>query len=357
MDNLPQPENNCKFVCELCDFKCCKQSDFNRHLITNKHVKNANSNINKCILCDYTCLNNKNYIKHLAVCKNKKYAGVKIIFCEICNVDCCKPSAYKQHLLTRKHKQAESNIKSFICLCGKAYKDNSGLWRHKKKCISINKTENDDSLNKEQIEKIDNLTNMVTNLVEKSSIINNNVVNTVNNVNNVTNITAKFNLNMYLNKECKDAMNIMDFANSLQIKMKELEDVGRLGYATGISNIIIRGLKDLEVNKRPIHCSDIKRETLHIKDKDIWEQDKDNALFITAIKKVARKNMMKVYDWKAENPDFNDLQSKTIDKYTQILIEATGPCTEEEKEKGFNKIIRTVAKEVTIDKPLAIGHG
>jgi len=174
---------------------------------------------------------------------------------------------------------------------------------------------------------------------------------TINNTNNNnTTNNNKFNLNIFLNEKCKDAMNIMDFANSLEIGLKELEDVGTLGYATGIGNIIIRGLKDLDVYKRPIHCSDLKRESMHVKDKNMWILDKDKTLLDTAIKRVARKNILKVQDWKQANPEYSELNSKTMDKYGQILIEATGSFEPEEKEKDLNKIIRIIAKEVVIDK-------
>ena len=277
--------------------------------------------------------------------------------CNKCNYTCSKQSLWNKHILTAKHLNVDLCLpkiseKKYICECGKEYKYKQSIHVHKKKCS------NNIILEKNQ------LTNVVVELIKQNQefkdllIEQNNKIlelsqktNNIqfNNSNNNT-INNKFNLNFFLNEQCKDAMNIMDFANSLEIKIKELEDVGTLGYATGISNIIIRGLNALDIHKRPIHCSDLKREIIHIKDKDIWEQDKEKQLFITAIKKVARKNMMKVVDWKTENPDFNDLQSKTMDKYTNLLIEATGPYTVEDKEKNFNKIIRNVAKEVTIKK-------
>jgi hypothetical protein len=142
----------------------------------------------------------------------------------------------------------------------------------------------------------------------------------------------------------------MDFANSLEIGLKELEDVGTLGYASGIGKIIIRGLKDLDVHKRPIHCSDLKRESMHVRNENIWILDKDKSLLDTAIKRVARKNILKVQDWKQANPEYSELNSKTMDKYGKILIEATGSFEAEEKEKDLNKIIRIIAKEVVIEK-------
>jgi hypothetical protein len=180
-------------------------------------------------------------------------------------------------------------------------------------------------------------------MVKEGKTINNN------NTNNTTN-NNKFNLNIFLNEKCKDAMNIMDFANSLDIKLKELEDVGTLGYATGISNIIVRGLHELDIYKRPIHCSDLKRESMHVKDQNMWILDKEKTLLETAIKRVARKNILKVQDWKEANPEYAEINSKTMDKYGQILIEATGSFEPREKERDMNKIIRNIAREVIIEK-------
>jgi len=172
----------------------------------------------------------------------------------------------------------------------------------------------------------------------------------VGNITNNTNSHNKFNLNLFLNEQCKDAMNISDFIKSLEISFEDFENVGTLGYAEGISNILISNLKKTEIEKRPMHCSDLKRETMYIKDKDTWENDKEKTIFISAIKGAAHQNFMKSMDWKKENPDYCDSASKTMDKYNKILYENCGPETKEEKEKEYNKILRRVAKEVTIEK-------
>jgi len=268
----------------------------------------------------------------------------------------------KQEINTLSTESTEKSPQNMChCICGKEYKERSGLWRHKKVCAFI--PEPSDSEKKlmkaghpeitgeivlELIKQNQELKDMVFDLCKHTNaqIINNN--NSI--TNNTTNNTNKFNLNIFLNEKCKDAMNIMDFANSLEIGLKELEDVGTLGYAAGIGNIIVRGLKDLDVYKRPIHCSDLKRESIHVKDQNIWILDKDRSLLDTAIKRVARKNILKVKDWKTANPEYAEVNSKTMDKYGQILIEATGSFEPEEKEKDLNKIIRIIAKEVMIEK-------
>jgi hypothetical protein len=172
-----------------------------------------------------------------------------------------------------------------------------------------------------------------------------------NTTNNTTNNTNNFNLQFFLNEQCKDALNIMDFINQLQVKLSDLDMVGRIGYTEGISKIFIRGLKELDVFKRPIHCSDLKRETLYVKDKDSWEKDNDNKNKMkTAIKFIAAKNLKQLNEWKDEHPESDDYDSKKHMEYHNIIINATGGSTIEEDDKNFNKIIKNVAKEAVIDK-------
>ena len=173
---------------------------------------------------------------------------------------------------------------------------------------------------------------------------NNNTTN--NNTNN-----NNFNLNFYLNETCKNAMNIMDFVSQLNVSIKDLEDTGRLGYVNGISKIFINGLKQMNVNDRPIHCSDLKRETLYIKDNNEWNKDSDDKAILTnAIKHVAHKNMKKIPEWTKLHPDFKDSSSKENDRYLKIVSESMSGTTEEESKKNYTKIIKNIVKETVIDK-------
>ena len=173
---------------------------------------------------------------------------------------------------------------------------------------------------------------------EKNTVINN----TINN---------KFNLNVFLNEQCKDALNIMDFVSSLKFQLSDLENVGKLGYTEGISKIFINGLQELDVFKRPIHCSDLKREIMYIKDKDAWEKEKENNdILKVAIKHIAHNNVKQLPDWIHENPSSNNHDTKKHQEYIQILNESMGASTEEEDIKNYNRIIKNVAKEVVIDK-------
>jgi len=295
---------------------------------------------------------------------------VKMQVCSICDVKCSNTYDMKRHLLTAKHskkaenaKNANENCKNGVkmilqpvsyhnCGCGKQFLHASSLSRHIKTCAP----------SAPAITSMDKLTDVILHLAKQNQEFKDLLMEqnkkigelsqtaTMTQINNNTTNHNKFNLNVFLNETCKDAMNIMDFANSLEIKMKELEDVGTLGYSTGISNIIIRGLTELEVHRRPIHCSDLKRESMHVKDQNIWALDKDKSLLQSAIKRVARKNILKVQDWKQANPEYSDINSKAMDTYSKILIEATGSFEKEDKERDFGKIVRAIAKEVIIDK-------
>jgi hypothetical protein len=159
-----------------------------------------------------------------------------------------------------------------------------------------------------------------------------------------------FNLNVFLNEECKDAMNIMDFVDSLKIQLSDLENVGKQGFIDGISNIIVKNLKALDVNKRPVHCSDSKREIMYIKDEDKWEKDNDDKLKLRkAIKYIAHKNTKLLPEFKAKYPDCIYSDSRKSDQYNKLIIESMGGNGDNDAEKE-NKIIRKIAKEVIIDK-------
>jgi len=175
------------------------------------------------------------------------------------------------------------------------------------------------------------------------------VTNTTMSHSNNTNSNNKFNLNFFLNETCKDAMNIMDFVNSLKLQLSDLENVGNVGYIEGISSIILKNLKELDVSKRPMHCSDLKRETMYVKDEDKWEkEDSENKRLKKAIKYVANKNFQLIPEWKKKYPDCVYSDSTTSDQYNRLLIESVGGKFD--KDINENRIIKKIAKEVFIDK-------
>jgi hypothetical protein len=242
----------------------------------------------------------------------------------------------------------------FMCqICNKVYKDNSGLWRHNKKCKIISNKDNINNDDKQQ-QLIDYL--MKENSEFKHFMLEQNkqMIQLAQNAgHNITtnNNTNTFNLNFFLNETCKNAMNIMDFVSQLHVGITDLEETGRLGFAEGISKIFINGLKDIDISDRPIHCSDSKRETLYIKNNDQWlKESEDKAVLTNAIKHVAHKNMKQISEWTKINPEYNDSESRQNDKYLKIVSEAMSGSSQEETNKNYTKIIKNIVKETVIDK-------
>jgi hypothetical protein len=181
--------------------------------------------------------------------------------------------------------------------------------------------------------------------VAKNSQGNNNN-NTISNSNNKT-----FNLNFFLNETCKDAMNMKDFIQSLELSLPELEKMGELGFAEGMSRVFVNRLNSLDITKRPIHCSDVKRETIHIKDNNKWEMDNANLDRLRKIiKQLTIKNILRVDDWKKANQGCTEYNSRKNDQYLRINMEAIGPVDATEEKRDFGKIIRRVAENTAIDK-------
>jgi len=285
--------------------------------------------------------------------------------CKKCNYISSRYSQYLRHLATDKHKINNSstfvNTKSseWSCVCGKVYKERSGLWRHKKKCelkssnitaelvIELIKDNKEmKQLLMEQNNTIQQQTNTINNLVSTKQIGNR--VNITNNSNN-----KAFNLNFFLNETCKEALNMSEFVSSIKVSLDDLENTGRKGYVQGISNIILRNLQCLEQHQRPIHCNDQKREIIYIKDNNKWEKECDNKPILTkAIKVIANENIKQIRNWQKKYPDCMDYDSKQNNLYLKIVSNSMNGLTEEESHTNISKIISNVAKETIIDKTL-----
>jgi hypothetical protein len=258
----------------------------------------------------------------------------------------------------------------FVCICGNIYKDRSGLWRHKNNCKKspeldldntksfptppeIHSTQTDADISKmtalfmESVKQNQEILLQNQEFQKKMFDMMKDNIGTINSNNTITtNNNTKFNLNFFLNETCKDAMNLSDFVDSLQITLADLENVGKLGYAEGISRIFTRGLKQLEVNKRPIHCSDLKRETVYVKNDNKWEKEGDQLK--KAIKQITNKNIKLIPKWKEENPGHQQYHNNKNDEYLKIMYESMGPADELEEQKSFGKIITNLAKETVI---------
>ena len=290
-------------------------------------------------------------------------------YCKSCDYGCCKISLYNQHLNTSKHKNATkmlqnaTNIsKKNLCDCGKQFQHHSSYYRHKKKCIQkeeiiekedINVIQYENSIAPELIIEIikqnqefkDLLLEQNKTIIEmsKNSSTTNNTIN--NNSHN-----KSFNLNFFLNETCKDAMNIMDFVDSIKIQLSDIESIGELGFVNGMSKLIIKHLNALDENMRPVHCNDPKRDSLYVKDANVWEkEDSDNKKIKKAIKYISHKNICAIPQWKAKYPDCIYSDSKKSNQYNHIVIEAMGGPGDNDNEKA-DKIVKKIAKEVTIDK-------
>jgi len=276
-----------------------------------------------------------------------------IFICENCDFSTSNKKDYTRHTKTKKHLNAIQQCfsmqitqkTSYECECGKKYVDNSGLWRHKKKCNNENNENNDkkDELINYLIKENQEFKNLILEIVKKDTITNNNITNT--NSHNKT-----FNLQFFLNETCKDAMNIMDFVDSIKIQLSDLEKVGKIGFVEGISKIIVQNLNSLDETKRPVHCTDSKREVMYVKDEDKWEKENEEKVKLRkAIKNVAHKNSKMLSEYRIKNPDCLKSTSKVSDQYNKLVFEALGGKGDNDLEKE-DKIIKNIAKEVTIDK-------
>jgi hypothetical protein len=306
----------------------------------------------------------------------------KFFSCELCHYNTSRYSQYTRHLSTAKHKnisisticqQSSTNVNTksstFTCACGKKYKERTGLWKHKKTCDINSHDDNikneltNDNIKEEPNNELNtiNMTDkeLIAFILKENSefkkllveVVKNGTHNTTNNNNNSHSHNKTFNLNFFLNEQCKDAMNIMDFVSMLKVDFEDLENTGRLGFVDGISKLIMKNLKALDKYKRPIHCSDLKRETLYIKDNDKWEKDNDDKDKIKkVIKDVAYENIKQIGPWTKKHPGCQYADSRKNDLYLNIVSNAMSGGTAEETEKNLNNIIRNIAKQVTIEK-------
>jgi len=285
-------------------------------------------------------------------------------YCEICDYGTCRKCNFDTHLNSSRHceksaketignkiQQKFSKIQQFCEKCNKEFKTSSGLWKHKQKCCSIDnepleKEPSDKELIMMLIKENSDLKNMMMKVLENGTT--NNTIN--NNINNTNSNNKTFNLQVFLNETCKDAMNISDFIESVKLQVSDLENVGKVGYIEGISNIIIKNLEALEVEKRPVHCTDQKREVMYVKEDNIWEkEDEANKRLRKAIRTIAHKNICMFKAFREKYPDCEEYDSKKNSQYNKIVYEAMGGKGDDDYEKD-TKIIKKIAKVVGIEK-------
>jgi len=319
--------------------------------------------------------------------KGKK--GQKEYFCDFCDFTCSKKYAWDRHLTTTKHIEVTSGdasvtekgqkgqkcVKYYCENCYKHYLSRNGLWKHKQKCKQTDDNSDIKKDIKELAKQITDKDELIMFLIKENSEFKNiimeqqtqqnNIVMKVleNGTNNVTNNNTNtntntncmnnnktFNLQFFLNETCKDAMNIMDFVDSIKLQLSDLEKFGDLNYVDGISNIITNNLKALDVTQRPVHCTDKKRETMYVKDENKWEKEDDNKSKLRkAIKTVQNKNIKLLPQFRDKYPEYKNSASRVSDKYDKMVIEVMGGLEGETSEKE-DKIIHNISKCVGIDK-------
>jgi hypothetical protein len=285
--------------------------------------------------------------------------------------------------MNEKKRVVTDNGSSYKCNCGKEYKHMASLCKHKKKCNFKEDDENKDRsgllLTNEIVMKLIEqntelqkpkeipMGSMVTNemfmkLLEQHKELQKQIIElskhsgTVNNNNNnITNNNNQFNLNLFLNETCKDALNIDDFMDSIKLSVSDLEETGRLGFVEGITRIFLQGLRNLDITQRPFHCTDVKRETVYVKDQNKWEKETaEKTKMKQALNQAVRKNLGMITSWREEHPDYLRSNTKDNDDYIKISLNSLGSEYDDEQKRMDEKIIRNVLKEIVLDKKSCI---
>ena len=291
--------------------------------------------------------------------------------CEKCDFKCSKQSNYDKHLATRKHLSTTKNNeippkKEYSCKCGKTYNHRASLFNHNKLCTYVSEPQKKHKLyEKDNLVEVlleehrflkkenNDFKTMILDLVKCNTDLQKQMLevckNGIGNQNHNHSHNKTFNMQFFLNEQCKDAMNIMEFVDSMTLEFSDLEEVGKLGYVEGISNIIIRKLNEMDVHKRPIHCSDAKREIMYVKDDNVWEKENSsNDRIRKAIKHITKKNGDMMIPWSQKHPSCMNIEHRLNDVYVQIMSQCMGG--KESFIESENKIMKKIAKAVFIDK-------
>ena len=306
----------------------------------------------------------------------------RIFLCNNCNFVCSKQSNYEKHVSTLKHKirtntneyeQKNAEKKSYDCQCGKSYKHASSLWNHKAKCdfLHNNSDENIDETSNNQLQiavEKPEITQIILELVRENKELKTMLVEqhktmielsqkpTITNNSNNTHTNShnkQFNLNFFLNEQCKNAINLSEFVENVKLGLSELENVADLGYVDGVTQIFMNGLKDMDIYRRPLHCTDIKREIMHVRENNIWIKDTpDQAKIKSAIRRIAFRNIQQISEWNKQHPDSQILDTTDFNRAFQIMRESLGDTCPGGVEKNNEKVARNIIKAVYVDKNL-----
>ena len=288
--------------------------------------------------------------------------------CEICDYTCKNKYNLKRHFSTTRHKMKQNETKNeqkrvnvkkpshYECdICSKTFKSRTTLWRHKKKCTVIDQNitpaEKTTGVNEKmlfefiqkQTEQQNKLMESVVKLAEQANVTNTNC----NNTNNIS-------INLFLNQECKNAMNLTDFVDNVKLSLEDIKYTTEHGYVKGISNILVKNLTDIDPKERPIHCSDTKRLQFYVKDEDSWAKDENNVKIDQSIDNITRKQIACMKEWTTANPDYLDNEKK-MEEYMIMVRRLMGGKNIEEQTKNKNRIIRQVSEEVQVKEAINKG--
>ena len=358
---LPDDALNAKIIIQkvrcITFWTFLKLGTFRRNLIAIKGIEKRKkrmqtTNEKICESCNYTTSDPTNYRKHLLTAKHKRLSVLNIdcseceksttvsYYCECCDFNTRNKYDFSRHNQTKKHK-----LSLF------AFQKPGSMISHSNEESTISKVQQHSASNEQVVSNNNGIASdivlellkqnkeMQNSLVEQNKELQNTILeiskqNKVVNTTTTNNITNnQFNLNLFLNEECKNALNIEDFINSLKLTVNDIEETGKLGYTQGLTRIFVKALNDLDVNMRPFHCTDIKRETVYIKDQDNWEKENaEKTKLRNVLKQIARKNLKMLPEWQEKNPDFRYLDTPENEKFMQISISSLGSEYQDEQE-------------------------
>ena len=323
-----------KYYCKHCDYSTSRKSQWDRHKTTAKHLKFTNDDgmFTEKVHKEFRCENcNKTFNFRQSLWRHKKQ---------------CKKIKNNDVGNSNVSKCFQNVSNKYICGCGRKYKSRSGLYKHTLKCIVIEDL--DDIQSKNEITPTNNVEKLLKNILEENKVLRkeiknlklgNTMINSNNNNNN------SFNINMFLNEKCKNAMNLEDFVEKIKLSLEDLQFTKDNGYAKGISNIFIKNLNDMDITERPIHCSDQKRLQFYVKNDDEWAKDKNNEKIDNTIEKVSRKQIKSIQEWVEANPDYTEYDAK-IEEYFTLVRSITQP----NDDKNLKNIKRKVGVNVKLEK-------
>jgi hypothetical protein len=333
-----------QFVCNKCNIHYSSHKLLEEHNATQKHLANGGF-------------------------LTQKTPKTRVFFqCKHCDFNSSKKSEWERHLATRKHKSLTDSLTALtgitpnksqnVCThCFKEYKSREGLWYHSQKCNSAPDTVAEPTENvfiTPPAEDVKVLTTMVGELMKSNGELQKQMMEMCKNSNmiinnNMNSHNKTFNLNFFLNEQCKDAMNLSEFMNSFELQLTDLESIGELGYVEGMTKIMVDRLNAMDIYKRPVHCSDAKRETLYVKNDDKWEKEaRNNPKLRYAIKTASFQSMKLTVLWSDTYPESKSSESRLNDKYMKLVFNSTGGTGEIADSE--DKIIRRILKEIVIEK-------